>query len=211
MNVVFRTIRGSVCASAFFLLVGGLPAHAQQAAATGAAPTAAAMDVKGHAYERSLLLANAKLPLNGAGTRYKLVVPVYTAGLWTPRRVNTLADMLATPGPKRLKLTMLRTVSANELGRMFRTGVTANLAPADANQAMIGLSKMGTIFSNAKNVNAGDTIVMDWVPGKGTVIYIRDQFQGSIAEPEFYKALMGLWLGQNPVDWKLKEGLLGGA
>jgi hypothetical protein len=28
-------------------------------------------------------------------------------------------------------------------------------------------------------------------------------------EPEFYDALLRIWLGPNPADWKLKDSLLG--
>lgn len=193
------------------LVLGAGAAQAQKAGAE--AETTAAADsvtVRGHVYERAIQVAGSRLRLNGTGTRVKIVVPVYTAGLWTSKPVRSLGDMLAASGPKRLKLTLLRRVSANELGNMFNKGVNANLSAGDANRVLIGLGKMGEIFANAKAVNPGDPIVMDWVPGKGTQVYIRNQLQGTIAEPEFYRALMGLWLGQNPVDWHLKEGLLQG-
>ena len=28
-------------------------------------------------------------------------------------------------------------------------------------------------------------------------------------EPEFFNALLGIWLGNAPADWKLKDALLG--
>ncbi len=56
----------------------------------------------------------------------------------------------------------------------------------------------------------GEVINMDWVPGKGTVISIRDVPVGEpFPEPEFYSALLRIWLGQDPADWQLKDALLG--
>jgi hypothetical protein len=42
------------------------------------------------------------------------------------------------------------------------------------------------------------------------VISVKGKQQGeAFKEPEFYAALMRIWLGPAPADWKLKDGLLG--
>jgi hypothetical protein len=39
---------------------------------------------------------------------------------------------------------------------------------------------------------------------------VRGQVQGEpFKEPEFFRALMSIWLGPSPADYKLKENLLG--
>jgi len=44
----------------------------------------------------------------------------------------------------------------------------------------------------------------------GTVITVKGVAQGEpFKEPEFYSALLRIWLGPNPADWKLKDALLG--
>ena len=51
--------------------------------------------------------------------------------------------------------------------------------------------------------------MIDWVPGKGTVITVKGVVQGEpFKEPEFFNALMSIWLGPVPADYKLKEALL---
>jgi hypothetical protein len=73
-----------------------------------------------------------------------------------------------------------------------------------------GVIRMSQIFSDVKKLNAGDNFLIDWVPGTGTVITIKGVPQGEpFKEPEFYSALLRLWLGPNPADWKLKDALLG--
>jgi hypothetical protein len=50
---------------------------------------------------------------------------------------------------------------------------------------------------------------VEWVPGTGTVITVKGKVQGEpFKEPEFFKALMWIWLGPVPADWKLKDNLL---
>ena len=43
-----------------------------------------------------------------------------------------------------------------------------------------------------------------------TVITVKGVQQGEpFKEPEFFNALLRIWLGPNPADWKLKDALLG--
>lgn len=54
--------------------------------------------------------------------------------------------------------------------------------------------------------------MIDWVPGSGTVLTIKGKVEGEpFKEPEFFNALMRIWLSKNPADWQLKEALLGQA
>ncbi len=69
---------------------------------------------------------------------------------------------------------------------------------------------MGQIFFDHKKLLAGDSFQIDWLPGVGTVITVQGKVQGEpFKEPEFFNALMGIWLGKSPADWQLKEALLG--
>ena len=73
-----------------------------------------------------------------------------------------------------------------------------------------GLIKMGKIFADQKKMLAGENFTIDWVPGTGTIITVKGKQQGEpFKEPEFYYALMRIWLGPNPADFKLKDALLG--
>ena len=73
-----------------------------------------------------------------------------------------------------------------------------------------GLIKMGQIFSDQKKLVAGDNFTVDLIPGTGMVITIKGKAQGEpFKEPEFYAAMMRIWLGSNPADFKLKDALLG--
>ena len=69
---------------------------------------------------------------------------------------------------------------------------------------------MTQIFADQKKLVSGDNFLIDWVPGKGTVVTVKGMVQGEpFKEPEFFNALMSVWLGTSPADDKLKEALLG--
>jgi hypothetical protein len=69
---------------------------------------------------------------------------------------------------------------------------------------------MGEIFAAKKKLASGESFQVDWVPGQGTVILINGKPAAEpIKEPEFYSALMKIWLGKEPADANLKDALLG--
>ncbi|MBN8755518.1 MULTISPECIES: chalcone isomerase family protein [Variovorax] len=171
---------------------------------------AAQVDVAGVKLEDRMDLHGSPLQLNGAGIRYKAIFKVYTAGLYVGKKVSTPEEALATPGPKRVAITMLRDIDANELGKLFTKGVEENSPKSEMVNLIPGLLRMGQMFADQKQLKTGDTFNIDWVPGTGTVITVRGVPQPDpVKEPAFFNALLRIWLGPNPADWKLKDALLG--
>ena len=171
---------------------------------------AAAVDVGGIKMEDSAELRGTRLELNGAGVRYKAVFKVYAAGLYLTKKAGTPEEVMAAPGPKRMSITMLRDIDSAELGKLFVRGVEDNSPKSEMSKLIPGLIRMGQIFSDQKKLVAGEVFMIEWVPGLGTVITVKGKVQGEpFKEPEFFNALMRIWLGPNPADWKLKEALLG--
>ena len=71
-------------------------------------------------------------------------------------------------------------------------------------------SKIDT-FNGYFNESArkGDTIVITYIPGKGTEVSIKNRVRGVIEGKEFMQALFSIWFGPNPPTKGLKEGMLG--
>lgn len=171
---------------------------------------AATVEMAGVKMEDQIDLRGSKLVLNGAGVRYKAVFKVYTAGLYLGKKAGTPEEVLAVTGPKRMQITMLREIDSNELGKLFTRGVQDNAPKTEMSKLIPGLIKMGQLFADQKKLVAGDIFMIDWIPGTGTVITVKGVPQGEpFKEPEFFNALMRIWLGPVPADWKLKDALLG--
>jgi hypothetical protein len=157
-------------------------------------------------------VGSSKLQLNGAGVRYKVVFKVYAAGLYLTDKAATPEAVLAAPGPRHLQIVMLREIDANELGKLFTRGMEQNAARDEFSKSITGIMRLSEIFSAHKKLTAGESFAVEWVPGTGTVILVNGKAEGQpIKEPEFYSALMKIWLGKSPVDAQLKEALLGKA
>jgi hypothetical protein len=172
----------------------------------------AQVTVSGVKFDDVSEVRGSKVQLNGAGLRYKAIFKVYAAGLYLPKKADTADQAMAQPGAKRLTITTLREIDSSELGKLFSRGIEDNMDKAAFSKLIPGVVRMGQIFSEHKKLNAGDNFAIDWVPGVGTVITVKGVQQGEpFKEPEFFNALLRIWLGPNPADWKLKEALLGKA
>ena len=183
------------------------------AAATLALPLAVraadVTEVGGVKYDNTVTLGNAKLQLNGAGVRYKFV-KVYTAGLYLANKAATPEAVLAAAGPRRMHIVMLREINADELGRLFTKGMEQNASREEFSKVIPGVIKMGEIFAARRKLASGDYFSIDYVPGVGSTIVVNGKPASEpIKEPEFFNALMKIWLGKSPADAQLKDALLG--
>lgn len=172
---------------------------------------AATIELAGVKLEDRAVVDGSPLLLNGAGIRYKAVFKVYTAGLYLSQKSATTDEVLNAPGPKRMVITMLRDINSSELGKLFSRGIEDNMDRNAFSKLVPGVIRMSQVFSDHKELKEGETFMLDWVPGTGTILTVKGQVEGApFKEPEFFNALMRIWLGPRPADWKLKEALLGG-
>jgi hypothetical protein len=189
MSPAFRHVLAAL------LIAAGTPAHPAE--------------VAGVRFPPQIELRGDTLRLNGAGVRHKAVFKVYAAGLYAGRKVGSLDELLRAPGPKRMVITMLRDIDAAELGKLFARGMEDNMDRAAFSQLIPGIVRMSQIFSEHKRLQSGDSFTLDWLPGQGLLVSVKGKAQGMpFREPEFFAALMGIWLGRAPADWKLKDELL---
>lgn len=175
-------------------------------------PTAGAQPVvlNGVKFEPQVELQGSRLQLNGAGVRYKTVFKVYAAGLYLEQKAATPAEVLAQKGPKHIRVVMLRDINSAELGKLFVRSMEDNMDKTSFSRLIPGVLRMSQIFSEHKKLLAGEEFAVDWLPGTGTLVSVKGTPQGEpFREPAFFSALLGIWLGPQPADWKLKDALLG--
>ncbi len=172
--------------------------------------TAAATVIHGIKVEDTAMVGGVSLHLNGAGTRYKGPFKVYVGDLYTTKKVSSMEELVAAPGPKRLTMTFLREIEAGPFGKLLTRGVEDNNSKAEMSKLVPGLIRMGEIFTVNKVLVPGDIITLDWIPGTGMVVTAKGKVQGEpFKEPEFFKAIMSIWFGPVPADHTLKDAMLG--
>jgi hypothetical protein len=171
--------------------------------------SAAAVDVAGVKFEDSIDVRGSKLVLNGAGVRYKAVFKVYSAGLYLPKKTSTPEEALAMAGAKRISITMLRDIDSNELGKLFSRGVEDNAPKSEMSKLIPGLLRMSQVFTEQKKLLTGDNFMFEWVPGTGGILTVKGKQQGEpFKEQEFFTAMLRIWIGPLPADFKLKDALM---
>ncbi|MBV8605032.1 MAG: chalcone isomerase family protein [Pelomonas sp.] len=168
------------------------------------------VEVAGVKYDTVADVAGQKLQLNGAGIRYLAFFKVYTAGLYLPQKADLTEAAVAEPGAKRLRIVALRDISGERLGKLFTEGIQANSTHDEFVRSLPGVLKVAQLFAAKQELAKGEEFTVDYVQGTGSIISINGKRTGDvIKEPEFYGALLRIWLGAKPADSGLKKALLG--
>jgi hypothetical protein len=193
------------------LLAFGATAMMFGAIAVLAMPAPArAAEVGGIKFDDQVTLEGKKLELNGLGIRQRAMFKVYAMGLYLPRKVSSTEAVLASQGPRRIQLVMMRDVSGEDFGQAFMSGISANTDKAEKAKLMNQMVKFGETFVTVGSLKKGDVVLADWAPGKGLLMMLNGKAIGEpIAEQAFYDALLKIWLGDKPADGSLKPLLLG--
>jgi hypothetical protein len=176
-----------------------------------AAAAAQGVEVAGVAFETSAVVAVGEpaLALNGAGLRRAFFFDVYAMGLYLPRRTSDPAQALALPGRKRVAIQMLRDVDAETFADALEKGLRANHGEAEMQSLEPRARQLREIVTAQGEIRTGMRVVLDLVPGTGTVVAIDGQVRGApIPGEDFFRALLENWLGEHPVSTDLKRALL---
>jgi Chalcone isomerase-like len=172
--------------------------------------TQAAVDIKGAHFDDTYQLGNQSLSLNGAGTRVKVIIDVYAAGLYVPQRGRDAGNLLAQNGPKSLQIVLLRDLTGEDFADAMVKGFAKNNASADLIRFQPKIDEIRNLMMGFGKVRKGAVIHIDFTPGTGTSVTIDGVRRGpEIAGDEFFTALLRIWLGHAPVDSDLKASLLG--
>jgi hypothetical protein len=153
------------------------------------------------------------LQLNGIAlrTRYAFF-KVYVAGLYLPQKTASAAAAIDGRGAKRISLTMVRDASAEQFVESTEAGLRANNSEAQLAGVKPQVEALFAKIRALKEARKGMRIVLDYVPSAGsTTLVVDGAAQGApMAGEAFYRALLRIWLGDNPVQEDLKKALLGG-
>ena len=167
-----------------------------------------AAEVAGVKVQETASVGGKDLVLNGAGVRTRLVFKVYVAALYLPVKATDLPAALAQ-SPRRVQLTMLRNVGADDLVKALVDGMNANNPPQDMAAVKPQTEQLLTVMQSIGEAREGDVVALDFVEGETRVSHNGNAI-GAIGGAPFNDALMKVWLGDKPVQDDLKKAMLGG-
>ena len=155
-------------------------------------------------------LGKSDLTLNGAGVRTRFIFSVYVGALYLQNKAGTTETVLRDAGAKRIAMHMLRDLDAEQLLTALKDGLNKNHTAEQLAGLEPQVKQLEAIFNAVKAVKKGDVILIDYLPGAGTRVTVRGEDKGTIAGAEFNRALLRVWLGDQPADAGLKKAMLGG-
>lgn len=182
------------------------------AAAMGISPVRAA-DIDGVKIDDKVVLATGvpELVLNGAGLRHKFAfIKVYIGSLYLVQKKSDNEAIFADPGPKRVSMHILSSeVTAPDLIASMNNALAVNLSPHELALLEKRIRDLNTMMSSLKTINKGSVVHLDFLPNIGTRIIVDGQERITIPGEDFFRAMLHIWIGNKPVDGRLRDAMLG--
>jgi hypothetical protein len=164
---------------------------------------AVALEVAGVHLDPTVTVNERPLQLNGYGIRKKFWIKVYIGSLYTAKPMSTVADVMADPSDKLIRMNFMHSkVDREKITEAFSEGfANTKMTGADVTQKFIALFRSDFL--------RGDTVDLV-LGGDGTVVYKHNgQVIGTIVSKQLVKGILGIYLGPVPADEALKRGMLG--
>ncbi|MFM2092066.1 MAG: hypothetical protein RLZZ127_2555 [Planctomycetota bacterium] len=171
------------------------------------AATLAAADpriIEGHRYPLSASSAAGAMTLVGAGEADWGWFDVHTAALYLPPGADPAAPLRS--GPVRLILTYQRDFTAADFTKVTLKTFGAGLPPAEVAAFRPRLDRWNALYGPRKN---GEAWQLTWLPGTGIELSDGTTVRGVVEGDDFARAMLGIWLGDPPVDADLRKALTG--
>jgi hypothetical protein len=169
-----------------------------------------ARDVSGVNMEESYVVDGQNLILNGAGVHVINRVNIFAIGYYLPKQKTTQAELLASPGPIRMKLVMIKAVESELMSRRFLADMRTSTTKEERIQLLGQLLALGQGFATVGDWKVGDVMSIEWNKSKGTSFYSNGKHIGEPLKDDLtMQAIMRIWVGDNSASPKLKRQLLG--
>jgi Chalcone isomerase-like len=169
------------------------------------ASSALAVEISGVKLPDQLMLEGKTLKLNGVGLRQaKLVVNVYAAGLYLESPAHDADAIADSDQLKSIEIVFMRETSGKQMREALEEGFNMNCV-ADCARLK---SEVIRLEGWLRDIKKGETMAYHFLPG-GVEVIVRGQKVGMIDDKAFGHQFIRCWIGKNPPNPALKEGLLG--
>ena len=169
-----------------------------------------AAELEGVQLEDRVQVDGQALELNGIALRTRLIFKVYVAGLYLPQKVSSAKSAIQGQGPKRIVLVMLRDADADQFCDSIQAGLDANHTEEELEKIQAQIDALFSKIRHIGEARKGMRIVLDYSSrDAATTLYVDGAAQGDVMRgPEFFRALLRIWLGERPAQPDLKRALL---
>jgi hypothetical protein len=172
---------------------------------TGRSVTAA--EISGVKLPDQVTAGGKSLKLNGAGLRQATILKInaYAAGLYLENPGHDGDAIANSDQLKSIQMVFMRDVSAKQMADAFGEGFDKNCVAGCA-ELKPHIPKLQGLL---KDMKKGETMGVNFL-ADGVEVTIRGQKAGKVGDKAFSHQLIRCWIGKNPPNSELKDGLLGG-
>ena len=158
----------------------------------------------------TLSAGGTNLVLNGGGTRVKMFMDIYVAGLYLTAKSNNGDAIVKSNDAAAVRLQITSSLATSErmadaVKEGFQKSTGGKTAPIQAK-----VDRFLKLFSQEPIVKT-NVFELVYEPGTGVKVSKNGKLLDTIDGQDFKTALFGIWLGNDPVDKNLKAGMLGTA
>jgi hypothetical protein len=147
------------------------------------------------------------LVLNGSGIRTKFIFDIYIGSLYLTKPSKDVRQILAHTGSKRVRMDFLYgKIDKEKMVDGWLDGFKDNLSDEQFTELKPDIDRFNQAFGETVK---GDVVTIDFIADLETVVIINNQKKTTISGAAFQKALLSIWLGNEPVDDDLKKAMLG--
>ena len=166
----------------------------------------AAAELEGVHFADQVRAGDTDLRLSCVGLlRYKLFIKAYVAALYIGDGAAP-ADALEADVPKRLDLSYFWSIRGADFGKAGDHILAQNV---DAQTLATLRPRLDQINAWYRDVKPGDRYSLTYLPGVGTELALNGSRLGVIDGADFASAYFRIWLGDTPIDTRLRDQLLG--
>jgi hypothetical protein len=159
--------------------------------------------------ENRVRLEGIELQLNGAGYRNFLFLDIYQVALYLPRRLDDPRAVLGDEMPRRVRIALLRDISAERDAELLLSGLEDNNTPVELAAIRPQLEHFLALIRALGTVPRGSVVLLDYLPRVGTRVWLNQRLLETVPGAAFNRAVLKIWLGEQPIQENLKKALLG--
>jgi len=170
------------------------------------APQAKAAEISGVKLPDQVTVQGKTLKLNGLGLRQAtfLKFNAYAAGLYLENAMHDADAIANSDQAKSIEIVFMRDVSTKQMADAFQEGFDKNCVAGCA-ELKANIPKLQGLL---KDMKKGETMAYHFL-ADGVDVMIRGQKVGRVGDKAFSHQLIRVWIGKNPPNPELKDGLVG--
>jgi hypothetical protein len=173
--------------------------------ATMAVRSSAAAELEGVDFADQVRAGDVTMRLSCVGLlRYNLFIKAYVAALYLGDGASADGDALGDV-PKRLELSYFWSISGADFGKAGDQILARNVDAQTLRALRPRLDRINALY---RDVKPGDRYSLTYVPGSGTELALNGTRLGVIDGADFAAAYFRIWLGDTPIDTRLRDQLL---